>query len=208
VASARKEYARAAEAYAQAQARGDRSADVAIKTHMALKASGRERNADDFLLRFGKEHPQAVAVQAYLGDEHLFAGRYAQAVERYQAVLKQQPQNALVLNNLAWAAYQLKDKRAREYAEKASELKPDDPVILDTLGWLLVEAGQNDRGVELLQRAVTLAPEAAETRYHLAQALVRSGKLSQARRELETLLSGNTRFANEAEARALLAKLR
>ena len=103
---------------------------------------------------------------------------------------------------------QLKDKRAREYAEKANELKPDHPVILDTLGWLLVEAGQHEQGIELLQRALTLAPEAADTRYHLAQALVRSGKLAHARRELESLLSSNARFAHEAEARALLAKLR
>ena len=56
--------------------------------------------------------------------------------------------------------------------------------------------------------AVTLAPDAAETRYHLAQAFVKSGNFSQARKELESLLAGNARFENEAQARALLSRLR
>ena len=63
-------------------------------------------------------------------------------------MLQEQPRNALVLNNLAWASHQAKDnRRAREYAEKAYAVQPDNPVILDTLGWLLVDAGQNDKAI-------------------------------------------------------------
>jgi putative PEP-CTERM system TPR-repeat lipoprotein len=206
--AARKSYAQAAAMYAEAYARGERSANLAIKMHMALKSAGRSQDAQSLLARFEKEHPEAVAVQAYLGDDHLFAGRYADAIERYNQVLKLQPQNALVLNNLAWASHQVKDRRAREYAEKAYALRPDHPVILDTFGWLLVDAGQNARGIELLQRAVTMAPEDSETRYHLAQALVKSGDFARARRELESLLGGRAKFDKEAEVRALLTKLR
>src|SRR5690606_8351132 len=125
---ARKEHARAVDAYIEAYDRGNRSGALAIKTHMALEASGRGPEADAFLRRFQARHPQEVAVQAYLGDEHLSAGRYAAAIEHYEAVLERQPSNALVLNNLAWAAYQAKDARARELAERANELRPDDPL--------------------------------------------------------------------------------
>lgn len=205
---ARKESARAVEAYKHAYQRGNHSAGLAIKTHMALMESGRGPEADAFLRSFQAEHPQEVAVHAYLGDQHLLAGRYAAAIARYQAVLKHRPNNALVLNNLAWAAYEMKDPRAREYAEKANELRSDNALILDTLGWLLVEDGDIERGIQMLQRAVTLAPNAADTRFHLAQALVKAGQLAQARRELESLFRGNVRFEHEAQARALLNRLR
>jgi putative PEP-CTERM system TPR-repeat lipoprotein len=204
----RQAFDQAAAAYFAAYARGDGSAELAIKLHMALRAAGRGKEAEQFLGRFEKEHPAEVAVQAYLGDVDLSAGRYAAAIQRYARVLEAQPQNALVLNNTAWAAYKLGDGRAQQYAEKAHQLRPDDPVILDTLGWLLLDHGQAKRAIGLLQRAVTLAPDNSQTRYHLAQALLQQGDLGAARRELELLLTGKTAFAQEAEARALQEKLR
>ena len=48
------------------------------------------------------------------------------------------PDNPLVLNNLAWVAHELKQPNALEYAERANEMAPDNPAIMDTLG------GQDD----------------------------------------------------------------
>ena len=59
---------------------------------------------------------------------------------------------------------------------------------MDTLGWLLVEKGETARGVELLRRAVDLAPGSAELRLHLAKALLKAGdKVGAARKELAEL---------------------
>ena len=91
------------------------------------------------------------------------------------AAAQKQPDNVLVLNNLAWAYQQVKDPRALETAERAYKLKPDNAAVADTLGWMLVEQGNTTRGLELLQKAVAAAPKALEIRYHLAQAWVKSG---------------------------------
>ncbi len=66
----------------------------------------------------------------------------------------------MALNNLAWVAGQLKDPKALEYAERADKLAPGNPAILDTYGMLLVEKGDIARGVEMLQKAIAIAPNA------------------------------------------------
>ena len=76
-----------------------------------------------------------------------------------------------------------------------------------TLGWILVEQGNTARGLPLLQKAVSLAPEAAEIRYHFALGLVKSGDKSKARKELQQLLATGKTFPRIEEAKALLKQL-
>ena len=98
--------------------------------------------------------------------------------------------------------------RALQTAEHAYKLKPDNAAVADTLGWMLVEQGNTKRGIEVLQKAVAAAPKAFEIRYHLAQALAKSGDKAKARNELERLLSTDAKFPQQAEALALLKQLR
>ena len=72
---------------------------------------------------------------------------------------------------------------------------------------MLVEQGDTARGLPLLQKASSQAPNAMEIRYHLAQALHKSGDKAGARRELDKLLASDTPFAHADEARALLKTL-
>ena len=83
------------------------------------------------------------------------------AIEQYQIILKQAPTYMPALNNLATAYQQEKNPLALEYAEKAYQLAPGSAAVMDTLGWILVEQGNTTRGLPLLEKAVSLAPEAA-----------------------------------------------
>jgi len=121
--------------------------------------------------------------------------------------LKQHPDHAATLNNLAWVYQQKKDPVALEYAEKAYKQAPDSPAILDTLGWILIEKGDAERGTSLLQKAVTAVPEAAEIRYHYAVGLFKSGNKAEARQELEKLLGGDKPFPQRDDAKKLLESL-
>ena len=127
---------------------------------------------------------------------------------QYEWLQEKQPDNVVVLNNLAWAYHQVKDPRALETAERAYKLKPDSASLSDTLGWILVEQGNTRRGLELLQKAVKAAPKVPEIRYHLAQAWLKAGDKSKARSELEALLSTDAKFPQRAEAEKLLDQLR
>jgi Flp pilus assembly protein TadD len=79
---------------------------------------------------------------------------------------------------------------------------------MDTLGWILVQQGDYRRGVELLQKALAAAPDAAEIRWHLAYSLHKSGDDTRARQELERLINSGLAFGAESEARRLLAALK
>jgi Flp pilus assembly protein TadD len=59
------------------------------------------------------------------------------------------------------------------------------------------------RGLPLLQKAVTLAPAAPEIRYHLAFGLSKAGDKAGARKELDKLLAENRPFEQRDDARSL-----
>ena len=132
---------------------------------------------------------------------------YYAPVRIYRGLLAEHPKDPLLLNNLAWALGQLKDPTAVEYAETANSLAPDNPAILDTLGWILVENGKDARGVELLTKASNLAPGAHAVRLHLAQALLKSGQKDAGRKQLEVLAGMSEESAIKQEAKKLLSSL-
>jgi predicted Zn-dependent protease len=113
----------------------------------------------------------------------------------------------VLLNNLAWAYQQVKDRRALETAERAYKLKPDMPGVADTLGYILIEMGDTKRGLELLQQAAANAPKNPAIRYHLAQGWFKAGDKAKARDELTRLLSTDAKFPERAEAVKLLRQL-
>jgi Tfp pilus assembly protein PilF len=148
-----------------------------------------------------------LAARAYLAAAYLQAGQNKKAIEQYELALETDPGNIRALNDLAWA-YQLeKDPRALATAEKGYQIEPDNPHIVDTLGWILVEHGKTARGLELLQKAADKDPASTEIRYHFAVALMKSGDKARARQELADLLVKNKKFPERQEAQALLKQL-
>jgi predicted Zn-dependent protease len=114
----------------------------------------------------------------------------------------------VVLNNVAWAMSKLKDPAAVGFAQRAYELKPDDGAIADTYATILIDNGDVPRGLAILQKAVADTPGNREIRYHLAQALAKSGEKAKAIGQLEIVVGAGTRFAQETDALALLKQLR
>jgi len=180
---------------------------LAIKLHGALLQAGKTADAEARLGNWVKANPADTRVRLYLANYKLQTRQNKAAIEQLQAVVKLEPQNVLALNNLAWALGEEKDVRAMQYAEQAYKLAPENSAVLDTMGWMLAEKGDTARGLTLLQKASGLAPESAEIRYHYAQALVKAGDKSKARKEIEQLLANAKGFAKADEARALLKQL-
>ncbi len=190
-------------AYEKALAIG-KSPELMLKTLQAMKQAGKDKEAQARAAQWLKEKPDNVAIAMFLAEGSLARKDYKTAIAQLQDVLKRGPNNAVALNNLAWAYQQEKDPRALETAEQAYKLAGENAGVLDTLGWLLVEQGNTARGLPLLQKASGLAPNAAEIRYHLAVGLHKSGDKPGARKELDKLLAQNAQFPQIEEARALL----
>jgi putative PEP-CTERM system TPR-repeat lipoprotein len=204
--ASQKKFAQALPSFQRAAQLAD-SAPVLIKLAQAMKQAGREKDVMPLLADWQKRHPNDGLVAMYTAETHLANKQYKPAIVLLEGIVKQNPNNPSALNNLAWAYQQEKDPRALATAEQALKSAADNPAVMDTLGWLLVEQGNTARGVPLLQQAVAKAPEMAEFRYHLAVGLNKAGDKTGARKELDTLLAKNKSFAQVEEARALLKLL-
>jgi Tfp pilus assembly protein PilF len=178
-----------------------------VKLHASLSQAGKNKEASARLNQWLKEHPGDAASRAYLAETYIAEKQNKAAIEQYQTILSQNPKYVPALNNLAWLYQQEKDPHALEYAEKANQLAPDNPGVLDTLGWILVEQGDTKRGLPLLQKASSLAPQAAEVHYHYAAGLAKAGDKTKARKELEQLLATGKPFPHIEDAKALLKQL-
>lgn len=169
---------------------------------------GKTKEADARVVQWLKDHPDDNAVHMYWGTYNLTAPKGKQiAIEQFQIILKSDPNNIAALNNIAWAYSEEKDKRAVEYAERASKLAPDNPAIMDTLGWILLDQGNTARALQLLQKASELQPDALDIHYHFAVALAKSGDKVKAKKELEMITAPGKNFAKTDEAKTLLKQL-
>jgi len=184
------------------------SGAMAIKLHAACTGAGKPDQCDARLKQWLSEHPGDIATRRYYADSAAQRGKYVLAIEQYGLVLEREPNDAVVLNNVAWTMNKLKDPSAARYAERAYALKPGDGAVADTWGQILVESGDLNRGLEILQKGVAAAPSYRELRFHLAQALAKSGDKTKAIEQLAILLGNGGKFPQEAEAVAMLKQLR
>lgn len=203
---AQKKTSEAIVAYSEALKRQAAPA-IAVRLHRLLAAANRAPEADALAARWLKEHPKDAVMRLHLAERDLARKDYKAAARGYRELLALQPDNALVLNNLAWALAQQNDPAALGYAEKAYALAPNSPAIADTLGWMLVERGDAKRGTEILAQAARAAPNAAEIRLHYAKALLKAGDKSAARKELEAVSAAAGESPFKAEAADLLKNL-
>jgi len=98
-------------------------------------------------------------------------------------IIQREPEHAMALNALG---YTLADRttryeEARELIEKAHQLSPDDPAILDSLGWVNYRQGRLDEAERLLRLALEKFPD-HEVAAHLGEVLWAQGKQREARR--------------------------
>jgi putative PEP-CTERM system TPR-repeat lipoprotein len=173
-----------------------------FKLTAALRASNRAAEADAQVAAWRKAHPEEPLGLMYAAEQNLAAKQYKAAIGQLESVVAKLPDNVLALNNLAWAYQQDKDKRAVATAEKAQQLAGDNPIVMDTLGWILAEQNQLERAVPMLKKASDLAPKAADIRGHYAAALWKKGDKAGARKELQAAMA-DARFAQTDEARNL-----
>ncbi|WNL37905.1 tetratricopeptide repeat protein [Halomonas sp. PAMB 3232] len=107
------------------------------------------------------------------------------AMERdLRYIIRSEPDNANALNALG---YTLADtdsgerlEEARALIERAYELEPDNPAVLDSMGWVLFKQGEPDEALSWLETAFAQMPD-QEVAAHLAEVLDALGRVDKAR---------------------------
>lgn len=97
-------------------------------------------------------------------------------------ILTLEPDNSAALNALGYflTTRTTRYSEALELIKKAINLKPDDPAILDSMGWVLFKLGRTDEAINYLRKAFELFPD-PEVAAHLGEALWVKGNKQEAR---------------------------
>lgn len=202
----RKAWDAAASAYREGLKKAP-STELATKLHSALRAAGKNAEADKFAAGWGKERPKDAAFEFYLGDVAVVTKNYPVAEAKYKRVLELEAENAPALNNLAWVTSKLNKDGALAYAEKANALRPDQPAFLDTLAIAQVQAQQFAKAIETQKKALSLRTDDPALRLTMAKVYVAAGDKAAAKVELEALRKLGASFGSQEEVSEILAKL-
>lgn len=152
----------------------------------ALLQAGKDEAAREALQALSRSNPDVVAVHMALADSLRRAERFAEAVVSYDAALAlisaPQPVHWPIFYSRGvshertgnWAA-------AEADFRTALKLNPDQPQVLNYLGYSFVDRGENlTEALTLIEKAVALDPDAGYIIDSLAWAYYRLGRYSDA----------------------------
>lgn len=180
------------------------SSNLAIKLSESLKLSGQQASATQPLTDWLSKYPRDTKVRQFLGTTWMELDKNEKAIETYEQVIRDEPDNVVALNNLAWLYGLDRNPRALVLAESALKAAPDDPGVQDTCGWLHVQQGQIEKGRHLLEKALQQLPDSPEIRYHYAVVLYQSGDHDKALGMLKDLLAEDSEFTGRSDAQQFL----
>lgn len=181
---------------------------------LLIRADGRLVRADRAGARQAFEEaieaaPRWVEPQLRLAMLNDAENRHQAAVEAYRKILQIQPNHTVALNNLAYAlaVFQKVPAEALSFAQRAVALMPNDPNILDTLGWVQYLMGNSVDAAKTMADAVRRAPQSPELRLHAAIVYAAGGARAVAENELKEALRLNPELEKRPDVKDLRAKL-
>ncbi len=109
-----------------------------------------------------------------------------------RAILEQNPLSALALNALGYTLANRTNRyqEALELIQQAIAIEPNDPAIIDSLGWVYYKMGDLSTALQHLQKAYNLLKD-HEIAAHLSEVLWKSGYPDQAKRIWQDALEQN-----------------
>ena len=133
----------------------------------------------DLALKRHPEHPELRYQRAVELDS---AGRSREAIKEFEALLKERPDDANVLNALGYTLADRKKslRRAENLVRAALEQRPDNAAFLDSLGWVRYRRGDKIGALPPLERAWQLSRE-GEIAAHWGEVLWSMGDQAGAR---------------------------
>ena len=125
---------------------------------ITLEQQDRWDEAEADLLKARRLSGNQPFVLNYLGYSWIDNGvNLYQGLEMIKKAVAQEPRNGFFVDSLGWAFYRMKDFGAAvQFLEKATELEPDDPEIIDHLGDALWQSGRQIEARYQWRRALAL----------------------------------------------------
>jgi len=180
------QYSLAADTYVEVDADDPQFVDAQLGRADAYFEDGREEAAVGVLRDLAAQHPALATVQAALGDALRRTDRCAEAVTAYTAALDLVD----ITQSRYWFLYYtrgicfetLDDFTGSEANfRQALVLNPEQPQVLNNLGYSLVEQRRNlDEALGMIERAVAARPDSGYIVDSLGWVLYRLGRFDEA----------------------------
>ena len=177
---------RTAEAQSRLAIQRDTQPDYGIQLFLieaeTLSANNQGDKAWGVLQQALKQYPDDLNLlytRAMLAEKR---NDLAQMEKDLRLIIQRDPDNAMALNALG---YTLSDRttrydEAKVLIEQAHQINPEDPAVLDSLGWVNFRLGNLDEAERLLRQALERFPD-QEVAAHLGEVLWANGKQREAR---------------------------
>jgi tetratricopeptide (TPR) repeat protein len=168
----------------------DRSFDLTVTKANLLADHGEIDTGLALLAAALDQHPQHPSLEydrAVLLEK---AGKVKDSVSALQKLLTERQDDPTLLNALGYtlADHNMELARAEGLIRKSLGIMPDNPAILDSMGWVRFRRGDSKGAIEYLKRSYQLAHD-PEIAAHWAEALWKSGAQQEARAVLATALA-------------------
>jgi predicted Zn-dependent protease len=150
--------------------------------------SGDKDNSISELKGWLRNHPDDTPVEMLLAQFYINNKSNDKAMALYQKIIEKQPENVVILNNLAWLYLEKNPAKGMEYAASALKLMPDNALIEDTMASLALKNGDRDKALEFSAAAAAKLPDNVDVQLNYSRALVANGSQEKARRILQKLL--------------------
>lgn len=156
---------------------------VVVLTQASIyRDAGRTDLAVETLEKADKTLPDTTEIKYDLGMLYERQGNYQKFEEMMRRIIELKPDDANAYNSLGYtfAEQDTRLDEAQVLLEKALQLEPGNPFILDSVGWYLYRTGDYDSAVQYLRRSFDLMPE-ADVAAHLGEVLWVMGRKDEAR---------------------------
>jgi tetratricopeptide (TPR) repeat protein len=159
-----------------------------------------------------QKNPDNVGPYLSLAQVYIQSKEYPKAIGVYEKLHERKPDFWVASNDLAFllseTANGKKDlEKALSLAKKAQEARPEDPEVLDTLGWVHFKMNDLSTALGFLGRAVAKAPENGQINYHMGMASFKSGKKNEAKEYFKKAAESKEAFAGKEEAKKMVGQM-
>ena len=158
--------------------KGPKQGDIYLRLGETYRRKGDTNGAIQVLQKARETLPDNVIVLSTLALVLDGASRKPEARQVYEATLKLDPNNAVVLNNLAFLMAEtggdLDDALTK--AQRAKQLLPNLYEISDTLGWIYLKKNLPDNAIDIFKNLVAKESNHSTYHYHLGMAYSAEGR--------------------------------
>jgi len=166
---ANKDFIKATEFYSNIYSQNP-SSTIVVQLARSLKFSGKSEEAEKLLESYISNNPKDEKIRLLLVSLYPDEKR-GKRLEQYLELASLLPNNATILNNMAWDQLKLgMEEEALENSAKAYYVEPSNSVIASTYGAVLIANKQYEVGINILETVVIQDADDMEAKLSLAEA--------------------------------------